>query len=169
MQPLLPRKSNKYNIFWLCVNSVRYPARNAHASYCHLRSVRLCSIFLHYLINGTIFGKMILNIKCVFWFSLQILSEMFLTLRFIQRDVLTSSCKVPVILIIFNETWLLSSELTRTALGAELFHAVGGTEGRTDWHYEVNSRFINFANAPNKTTFLPQSARRCYTERATKK
>jgi hypothetical protein len=36
--------------------------------------------------------------KCVFWFSLQILSETFLTLRRIQRyiviNVKTSSCKV---------------------------------------------------------------------------
>jgi hypothetical protein len=32
----------------------------------------------HYLTNGTIFGKTLLNIKCVFSFSLQLLSETFL-------------------------------------------------------------------------------------------
>ena len=42
------------------------------------------------------FRKKLLNIKCVFWFSLKLLSEMFLIIRRIQGDiiiyVLTSSC-----------------------------------------------------------------------------
>jgi len=40
-----------------------YPARNAHAPYCHLWSVRLYNIFPHYLINVTVFkgGKKLLN------------------------------------------------------------------------------------------------------------
>jgi hypothetical protein len=29
-------KSNKYYIFWVSVCSLRYPARNAHAPYCHV-------------------------------------------------------------------------------------------------------------------------------------
>jgi hypothetical protein len=33
----------------------------------------LYSILTHYFIYGTIFGKKLLNIKCVFWFSLQTL------------------------------------------------------------------------------------------------
>jgi hypothetical protein len=41
-------------------------------------------IFPHYLINGTTFGKNILNIKCVFWFSLQLLCEIFFSL---QEDI----------------------------------------------------------------------------------
>jgi len=54
---------------------------------CHLWPVRLIFIFPHCLINGTIFGgKKLLNIKCVFWFSLQLLSETFLVMRRIQRD-----------------------------------------------------------------------------------
>jgi len=40
----------------MCVCSLRYPACNAHAPYCHLWPARLYSIFPHYLINGTIFG-----------------------------------------------------------------------------------------------------------------
>jgi hypothetical protein len=31
----------------------------------------------HYFLNGTIVGKMLLNIKCVFWFSVQCLSKTF--------------------------------------------------------------------------------------------
>jgi hypothetical protein len=37
--------------------------------------------FFDYLINGAIFGKKLLNIKCVFLFSLQPLSKTFLILR----------------------------------------------------------------------------------------
>ena len=48
------------------------------------------TIFFHILINGRIFGRKLLNIKCVFWFSLQLLSETFLILRRIQRDIITN-------------------------------------------------------------------------------
>jgi len=40
------------------------------------------------------FRKKLLNIKCLFWFSLQLLSEIFLILRRIQRDAHRSSCYV---------------------------------------------------------------------------
>ena len=60
-----------------------------------LRPLWLHHIFQHDLINGTIFGKVSLNIKCVF--SLQFLSKILLILRRIQRDIVikvkTSSCK----------------------------------------------------------------------------
>jgi len=52
-------------------------------------------------------GKKLLKTKCVFCFSLR-LSEIFLVLRKIQRDVVTnvyrSSCNALVILPEFNET-----------------------------------------------------------------
>jgi hypothetical protein len=74
----------------------------------YLWPVWLYHIFPHYLINGTIFGKMLLNIKCVFWFSLQLLSETFLIIRIIQPDIIInvhrSSCKVPLLLSDFNRT-----------------------------------------------------------------
>jgi hypothetical protein len=56
--------------------------------FCHLWAVRLCSIFPHYLINGAIFKKKLLNIKCVFWFSLQLLSETLHIVRRMQLDTL---------------------------------------------------------------------------------
>jgi hypothetical protein len=49
--------------------------------YCHLCSAPFYNIFPYYLINGTIFGNKLLKTKCVFWFSLQLLSETFLILR----------------------------------------------------------------------------------------
>jgi len=100
-------KSNTYYIFWVCVCvcSLRYPVRNSHAPYCHLWLARLYRTFRHYLINGTIFGKKVLTIKCVSWFCLQLLSEIFLILRRKERDMIKnvhrSSCKVPVILARF--------------------------------------------------------------------
>ena len=54
-------KSNKYYVLWVCVCSLSCPACYAHALYCHLWSALLFSIFPHYLINGTIFEKYLLN------------------------------------------------------------------------------------------------------------
>jgi hypothetical protein len=74
--------------------------------YCHLWPVRLYHIFPHYRINNMTFGKMLVNMKCVFWFSLQLLSENFLNLRRIQRGIFInvhrSSFKVPVIFVRFS-------------------------------------------------------------------
>jgi hypothetical protein len=58
--------------------------------YCHLRPVRLYHIFSHYLTSGTIFvGKSgFYNIRYELWFSLQILLEKYLILRWIQWDTI---------------------------------------------------------------------------------
>ena len=60
----------------------------------------------HYLIDGKILREKLLNVKCVFWFSLQILAKTFLILKRIQRNIVinvkTSLCKVPVILVGFQ-------------------------------------------------------------------
>ena len=57
-----------------------------HAKHMHfiLLSLMACLAvpnFPHCLINGTIFGKMLMNIECMFSFHLQPLSETFLILR----------------------------------------------------------------------------------------
>ena len=102
VQPILQWKSSKYYIFWVRIYIFIYPAWNAHAPYyIVIYGLSDSTIFFpHYLINGKIFAKMLLNTKCVFWFSLQILSITFLILRRIQRDFIVnvhrSSCKVPV-------------------------------------------------------------------------
>jgi len=55
--------------------------------------------------KGTIFGKNLLNTKCVFSISLQYLCEIFLIIRRTERDVVKnlyrSLCKVPVIFVRF--------------------------------------------------------------------
>jgi hypothetical protein len=68
-------------------------------------SARLYDIFPHYLDDGTIFGKTLLNIKFAFGFSLQLLSETFFIVKRTERDMIKtlnwSSCKVAVILVRF--------------------------------------------------------------------
>jgi hypothetical protein len=79
-----PWKSSKYYLFWMCFCSPRY-------STCTVLSSVTClviHIFQKYLINGTILEKMWLNIKCMFWFSLQPLSKTFLILRRNERDMI---------------------------------------------------------------------------------
>jgi len=77
VQPLLQWKSNMYYIIWVCICSLSYPACTVHVLYCHLWPVRLYNILTHSLIKGMIFKIKLLNIKCVFWFSLQLLSATF--------------------------------------------------------------------------------------------
>jgi hypothetical protein len=78
------------------------------AIFCHLWPVPLCHILPHYLLNGAIFGKCLLNIKCFFLFSLQGLSETFLVLRRIQRYITLNlhglHAKCPLFLSRFNGT-----------------------------------------------------------------
>jgi len=107
----------KQLIFWVCVCSLTYQACNAHTPYCRLWPLLLCSIFPHYLINGTIFEKKLWNIKCVFLFSLQVLSEKFPIPRKPEYDVITKSVLVVVqryrYLSHFNETWIFSEDFRK--------------------------------------------------------
>ena len=69
MQPLFQWKSNKYYIIRVRVCSLRYPACNAQAPYCHLCPARFYNIFPLYLTNATIFEKKIQHKMCVLIFS----------------------------------------------------------------------------------------------------
>ena len=159
MQPLLLWKSNKYYIFRVCVCRLTYPACNAHAPYCHLWSVLLYYIFPHYLTNGTIFGegKKLLNTTCVFWFSLQLLTETFLILRRIERDMIKMYICLHVLYLLFsshlNDTLIFPTDFRKilkyqiswkyVPMETGLFHA----DGRTDTTKLIIA-FRNFTNAP---------------------
>ena len=96
--------------------------------------------------------KKLLNTKCVFWFSVQHLSETFLILGRNERDMTKqlywSSCKVPILLSDFNETWIFSTDFRKDfhipnfmkirPVGVELSHE----DGQTERHYDANSRFF---------------------------
>jgi hypothetical protein len=93
----------------MCVCGLNYPACNAHAPCFHLWSVRLFSIFPHYLINGTIFGKKVIEHKKHALIFSTVLSETFLIPSMIEQDIIKNVgilllCKVFVILVRFNET-----------------------------------------------------------------
>jgi hypothetical protein len=68
--------------------------------------------------------KKLFETKCVFWFSLQLLSETFLILRRIGPHIINvhrSSCKVPIILHVkyplflsdINKTWIFSTDFRK--------------------------------------------------------
>jgi hypothetical protein len=86
-----------------------------HALYCHLWPVRLACAILSSLACPALHDfstlshkrhhcwKKLLNTKCAFWFSLQILPATFLIIRITERDIIKnvywSSRKVTVVLV----------------------------------------------------------------------
>jgi hypothetical protein len=113
--------------------------------------------------NGTIFGKKLLKIKCVFWFSLQLLCETFLILRRIQRDIIInvhkSSCEVPLLLSHVNDSWILSTDFRKKYSDIK-FHEnrsskspVVPCELKTKMTKLIVG-FHNFANASKVGTYL---------------
>jgi hypothetical protein len=90
----------------MCVCSLRYLAWNAHAPYCHLWPAPLYSVFPHNLQTARFSKNKFLNIKCVFWFSVPLLSETFLILKRTEGDMIKtvhwSSCKVPLLVFMYS-------------------------------------------------------------------
>ena len=79
----VPRKGNKYYIFWVCAYSLRYSACNAHASYSHLSPPQYFPTLSN---KGHDFQNICIE-RCVFGFSVQRMSETFLILRIPERDM----------------------------------------------------------------------------------
>jgi hypothetical protein len=113
--------------------------------------------------------KKILNIKCVFWFYLQILYKIFLILRRTAQDTIisvnTPSCKVPVHfsyvkvpvhLSYVNEIWIFSTDFRKILKYQISWKSAQWepsssmlTDGQTDTT-QLTDTFRNFANAPTK-------------------
>ena len=147
----------------VCLYScLSYPA--CAVLYCHLWSVWLYHIFPHYLINGTILGNKVIEHKmCV---SLPLLSETFLILRRIHRDIIMNVhrplCKVPVILV--RCYWNLKI-LDRFSKNTQITNYIKirpverscsmRTERRTDRQTDIrNSCFSPFCERAQKTKEL---------------
>ena len=130
---------------------IRHAMRMSPIAICGLPCSTVFSTFSH---KRHDFREKLFNIKCVLWFSVQLLSETFpTTIRNEQGVIINVHCssrKVPVILVRFYETWNVSTVFQKKtqlsnfmkirSVGAELFHL----DGRTDWHDECNSRFSQY-------------------------
>lgn len=72
---------------------------------CSGNATKYFAFFPHYIINNMVFGKHLLKIQCVYWFSLQPLTTTFPTLKSIQSDIIInvhrSAREAPVILVRF--------------------------------------------------------------------
>ena len=108
------------------------------------------------------FRNKLLNIKFVFWFSLQLLFKIILNLRRILQDIVinvkTSSCKVLVILVTFLQNLnFLDSPSEKTKISNLIKIRPSGSRvvpcGRTNRRRETTKlrvAFHNFANARKK-------------------
>ena len=94
----------------------------------------------------------------MFWFSLQLSSEIFLILRRNERDTIKKvfwySCKVPVIIVDFIDTWIFFLQIFVKYSNIKFYENPSrGSRvnpwGRTDVTKLIVA-FRNFANAPKK-------------------
>jgi len=131
----------------VCVCVCVWRSLSSMQSACTVLSSMAClalHIFPHYHINGTVFGKKLLNIKCVFWFSLQLGSEIFLAIRN-EGDMIVevhkSSCKIPVILVPFewnlNFLYRFSKKTFKYQISWKSVQWEPSCSMRTDGHYDA--------------------------------
>jgi hypothetical protein len=90
---------------WAILLSVAYPA------------LQYFSTLFHKELDFRKKKNKLLGIKFMFRFSLQLLSETFLVLRRMQRDIIInihrSLRKVPSLLSDFNQTWIFSTDFRK--------------------------------------------------------
>ena len=141
---------------------LRYPAFKSHlfraVLYVISGLVWLYHIFPHYHVNSTILRIELLSIKCVFLFSLQLSSQIFLTPRRNKRDIIinlhSSSCKISVIRLtprqIFKKIFRYQISRKSVKLEKSCFMQ---TDGRADMR-KLTVAFRNFASAPKNQSKL---------------
>jgi hypothetical protein len=145
----------------------------SHIILSSVTSLAVPYFFPRRLINDTTFGQKLLNTICVFWFSLQHLSETFLLLRRIQLNIITNvhmfSCKTSVVLADFNETWILSTDFLKIHKYLRLWQSVlretscsMWTERQRDWHDEANNLFFYFCERAWNPAFCSHGLCTCF-------
>ena len=141
----------------MCVSGLSYAACKAHGP-CHLRPIWLCHSFLHYLINGMIFGTKLLNIKCVLIFSTTFVWKISHSKKNSARyhKCTRSSRDVPVILARFE--WILNfldrfSKNTQISIFVTILsvgaHCSIRTDGRTYVRTDFKKLILVFLNFLN--------------------
>ena len=105
---MLPWKSNKYNIFWVGVCTLRYLAFSAYAPYCHLWPVWLYQNFPHYHINGIFFfwkHYWTQNVLFEFLYNNKITEATFLFQNSFPPPLLTKCTLLPTIVKLLETFW----------------------------------------------------------------
>jgi hypothetical protein len=145
---LLPYRTYKYYIFWMCVCGLSYQACNLHAPYFQLWRMWLYHIFPHCLINGMIFEKKIEHKMCFAFI------DNFLLKRFSFQEEFIESLSYTYICLHWKYT-LFSSDLNEIhkyqiswkSIGRELSCSMqtdGRTIGPAVRRDELNCRFSQF-------------------------
>jgi hypothetical protein len=77
----VPVERNRYYVLWVCVCTLvlQHAMHTGRIILSHIAYMAV--LYFSILINSTIFGNTLLSIRCVFKFSLQILSKTFIILR----------------------------------------------------------------------------------------
>ena len=140
---------------YVCVSSLRYPASNAHAPYCHLWPVMLYYIF--HIISQTVrFSKeKVIKANGVFSFSLQRFSFYEEWSDTWSKMYTGLHVKCSLFLSDSNETWIAFTDFRKTlkyqiwskSFGRNRVIPCGETDGQTDV-MKLILVFRNFANAP---------------------
>jgi hypothetical protein len=137
VKALLPWKSNKHYIFWVCVCDLSYPARNAHASYSQMWPARLYNIYKT-LRSSKDKTYWIWNVCCDFFYSLCLKVKLIFwrrTERDMIRYVYWSSSPAAIILVRFYWALIFLDRVTKKYFKMQ-FRMFSGSRvvscGRTD-------------------------------------
>ena len=151
-----------HNFSWKISHSKKNSER-----YCHTYENGFMSNtkFFNIISQTTIFSEKLQNIKCVFWFSLQLLFHTFLILRITQRDIVINvkslRVKYPLFLSDFNETWIFWADFRKINKYQILSKSVKcepsypiRTDGWTDGHDKTNRPFSQLCERTSNTAFI---------------